>query len=281
MINFNIFLFLFCCVLNTNGLDLSKTWTVSCNSQFCKEGLDFSIASNCLGARVCTSIIELYYRSCTLCANDILDTRDHVLINGNYYPICDSSDDLHVKACLFYCRANWISSGTCVKHNNIIPICKCGIESTLTVNEITNTTTSSTTTSTTTTTTTTPFGTLLQTLNGHTQTLHALTVLQNGDLVSGSWDSTIKIWNPIDGTLKRTLNGHTRIVHSLAQLQTGDLASSSDDSTIKIWNLIDGTLKKTLNGHTSSVRALTVLQNGDLASGSDDKTIKIWSPKSK
>jgi WD40 repeat protein len=31
--------------------------------------------------------------------------------------------------------------------------------------------------------------------------------LQNGDLVSGSGDNTIKIWNPVDGPLKKTLIG--------------------------------------------------------------------------
>jgi WD40 repeat protein len=42
--------------------------------------------------------------------------------------------------------------------------------------------------------------------------MFALTVLQNGDLASGSADRTIKIWNPINVSLKRTLNGHTEYV---------------------------------------------------------------------
>jgi WD40 repeat protein len=48
-------------------------------------------------------------------------------------------------------------------------------------------------------------GTLKRTLNGQTDYVLALTVLQNGDLASGSADNTIKIWNPINGTLKRIL----------------------------------------------------------------------------
>jgi WD40 repeat protein len=77
---------------------------------------------------------------------------------------------------------------------------------------------------------------LLRTLNGHTDWVRALTVLQNGDLASGSDDKTIKIWNPIDGTLKRTLTGHTNSVLALTVLQNGDLASGSSDTTIKIWS---------------------------------------------
>jgi WD40 repeat protein len=52
-------------------------------------------------------------------------------------------------------------------------------------------------------------GTLNRTLNGHTENVLARTVLQNGDLASGSADGTFKIWNIINGTLKRILNGHT------------------------------------------------------------------------
>ncbi len=124
MNNFMKFLFLFSCVLHVNGLDLSKYWTISCNSLLCKTGLETSIASNCLGARACKAVITQYYPSCTLCVDEILDSSQYELVNGNYYPICDGSDDLHVKACFFYCRSNWISNAECVKQNNI-PICKC------------------------------------------------------------------------------------------------------------------------------------------------------------
>jgi WD40 repeat protein len=81
-------------------------------------------------------------------------------------------------------------------------------------------------------------------------------VLNNGDLASGSWDKTIKIWNATDGTLKRTLYGHTDYVYALAALNNGDLASGSRDSTIKIWNPVDGALKRNIS---SGATALTVL----------------------
>ena len=35
----------------------------------------------------------------------------------------------------------------------------------------------------------------IQTLTGQTGIVYALTVLQNGNLVSGSFDNTIKIWD--------------------------------------------------------------------------------------
>ena len=102
----------------------------------------------------------------------------------------------------------------------------------------------------------------------------ALTVLQNGNLVSGSQQGTIKIWNPTSGVL--IPNGHTGRITALTVLPNGNLVSGSDDKTIKIWNPTTGALIQTLFGHLSIVYALTVLQNGNLVSALDDSTIKIW-----
>ncbi len=60
--------------------------------------------------------------------------------------------------------------------------------------------------------------------------------------MSGSYDTTIKIWNPKNGALKGTINRHTGDVSSLTTLLNGDLVSGSGDYTIKIWNPSDGSL---------------------------------------
>ena len=126
--NFTIFFF-FLCIGSVTVVDLSKIWTVTCRSEFCKEGLETCISNNCFGARGCKSIIDTFYPNCTLCVDDILDQNNYELINGNYNLVCDSTDDLQVKACLFYCRVNWYPYGECVRQNNI-PICKCRDEDT-------------------------------------------------------------------------------------------------------------------------------------------------------
>ena len=77
-------------------------------------------------------------------------------------------------------------------------------------------------------------------MTGHNNNVRALVELQNGDLASGSWDNSIKIWNSSTGLLKRTLIGHTSWVSSLAVLQNGHLASGSADRTIKIWDRSNG-----------------------------------------
>jgi len=114
------------------------------------------------------------------------------------------------------------------------------------------------------------------TLSNHSSWVWSLCVLENGDLVSGSEDKTIKLWNPIDGSLKKTINGHTGAVGTLVAHRNGSFISSSTDKTIKIWTN-DGRLLQTLTEHTGEVWGLAVFKNGDFASGSYDKTIKIWS----
>ncbi|CAF1635084.1 unnamed protein product, partial [Didymodactylos carnosus] len=108
--------------------------------------------------------------------------------------------------------------------------------------------------------------------------VRALAVLTNGELASGSFDKTIKIWNPKDGTVKRTLKAHFP-VWILISLPNGDLVSGSNANSIIIWNPINGTLKKELISHTNWIRAFAVFSNEDLASGSVDKTVKIWNPR--
>ena len=72
-------------------------------------------------------------------------------------------------------------------------------------------------------------------MKGHTNIVYTLATLSNGNLASGSYDYTIKIWNPNTGSLVYTLTGHTFWVLTLATLSNGNLASGSYDFTIKIW----------------------------------------------
>ena len=99
-------------------------------------------------------------------------------------------------------------------------------------------------------------------------------MLPNGNLASGSFDSTIKIWNTDNSSLIRTITGHIDWIMSLAVLQNGYLASGS------IYDNTDtGSLNRNLRGHLDLVSSLAVLINGFLASGDGagvTKILKIW-----
>ncbi|POR32775.1 Putative E3 ubiquitin ligase complex SCF subunit scon-2 [Tolypocladium paradoxum] len=114
----------------------------------------------------------------------------------------------------------------------------------------------------------------IKTFKGHE---NGITCLQFDDnvLATGSYDTTIKIWNIETGEVLRTLRGHTSTVRCL-QFDDSKLISGSFDKTIKIWNWQTGECLSTLQCHTEGV--LSVHYDGcTLASGSIDKTVKIFS----
>ena len=96
----------------------------------------------------------------------------------------------------------------------------------------------------------------------------------NGMLISGSTDNTIKIWDLNTGRELWTLSEHQGRITCLKILD-GKLISGSADGTIKIWNPSTGQLLQTLSGHQNLIRCMKIL-DGKLISGSDDKTIKVW-----
>jgi WD40 repeat protein len=100
---------------------------------------------------------------------------------------------------------------------------------------------------------------LVYTLTGHTNQVRTLATLPNGNLASGSIDSSIKIWIPSTGSFFYTLTGNRGSVYSLATLPNGNLASGSLENTIKIWNPNTEYLLFTLIGHTNFVRKLATL----------------------
>jgi WD40 repeat protein len=98
-------------------------------------------------------------------------------------------------------------------------------------------------------------------------------------LASGSYDKTIKLWEPGSGKLLRTLEGHHHLVQSVAFDPTGmTLASGSYDRTIKLWEPGSGKLLRKLEGHRGVVRSVAFDPTGmTLASaGGSDNTVKLW-----
>ena len=78
-------------------------------------------------------------------------------------------------------------------------------------------------------------GNNLYTLNGHCFTVISIIQSSNGNLISGSYDNTIKIWSLENKMCITTLHGHNNAVWDLTQLKNGKLVTGSWDKTIKIW----------------------------------------------
>lgn len=120
------------------------------------------------------------------------------------------------------------------------------------------------------------FGKLLRTYTGHTGLVLTLTKLPNGNLVSGSADSMIRIWNVTKDECEKTLVGQTGLVYSLATTTDGSLISGGEDKRVRVWSSDFYGFKCVLVDHTDRISNLVGLSASYLASGSWDGTIKIW-----
>ena len=86
----------------------------------------------------------------------------------------------------------------------------------------------------------------------HKKTVQSLCLLQNGTLVSSSFDCDIKFWVIHNNSffLSFTIeSAHNEIVTKVLELPNNQIASCSYDSTIKIWNVspINSNPKKIIN----------------------------------
>jgi WD40 repeat protein len=108
-------------------------------------------------------------------------------------------------------------------------------------------------------------------LRGHTHDVSSIQFTNDGSaLVSGSYDSTVKVWDVRTGRASLTLGEHRNSILAVALTRDGKtLASGSWDESIKLWNLTTGKERVTLNGIKNPVYALAFSPHGKtLASGS-------------
>jgi len=115
-------------------------------------------------------------------------------------------------------------------------------------------------------------------LSGHSHSVRAISA--HGDtLVSGSYDSTVKVWRISTGEILHTLQGHNQKVYSVVlDHKRNRCISGSMDSLVKIWDLNTGTCLFTLEGHSLLVGLLD-LRDERLVSAAADSTLRIWDPE--
>ncbi|KAI8371726.1 WD40-repeat-containing domain protein [Radiomyces spectabilis] len=147
----------------------------------------------------------------------------------------------------------------------------------------------------------------------HSQAIYCIQ-FDNDKIVSGSRDTTIKIWDTRTGHWRKTLNYHDtsvlclqyddrwilsgssdaliiqscvktgQVIHTLRghsdsvlrlRFVGNRLLSCSKDRTLRVWDLAQGVCTKVLLGHRAAVNACQMY--GDQAvSGSGDRSIRLW-----
>lgn len=115
---------------------------------------------------------------------------------------------------------------------------------------------------------------------GHTAAITVLHVLDDGQILSGSKDFTIRRWDLTNCLCSQVFRGHKGWVAALCGLGEGRVVSGAHDKKVRIWSS-NGTCERTLRGHTFRVVSVRVLHNSDiLVSGSHDKSVRVWSVSS-
>jgi WD40 repeat protein len=121
------------------------------------------------------------------------------------------------------------------------------------------------------------------TLRGHTAEVSGVAFSPDGtQIVSGSRDGTLKLWDANTGQEIRTLRGHSSQVTSVAFSGDGKrIVSSAWGGPLRVWDATSGRLIVPLRGHTSGVNSVAFSPDGTrIASGSADNTMKVWNAKS-
>ncbi|KAI5701559.1 hypothetical protein M8J76_017263 [Diaphorina citri] len=99
-------------------------------------------------------------------------------------------------------------------------------------------------------------------------------------VVSGSLDTSIRVWEAESGNLRHTLMGHQSLTSGM-ELRNNILVSGNADSTVKVWDIVSGQCLQTLSGRNKHQSAVTCLQFNSrfVITSSDDGTVKLWDVK--
>ena len=119
-------------------------------------------------------------------------------------------------------------------------------------------------------------------LKGHSHFVQDCVVSSDGQYaLSGSWDSTMRLWDLQTGATARRFIGHSKDVLSVAfSADNRQIVSGSRDKTIKLWNTL-GECKFTITnqGHTEWVSCVRFSPSPSaplIVSAGWDKKVKVW-----
>jgi serine/threonine protein kinase/WD40 repeat protein len=115
---------------------------------------------------------------------------------------------------------------------------------------------------------------------GHTGPILCTAFSRDGhQVLTGSADMTVRLWDVTTGKAVQQFDGHTDEVTAVGFCYGAAepllVISAGADRTVRLWNLKRTQVEK-LTGHTGRVRCVASSAQGLIVSGSDDGTVRIW-----
>lgn len=117
----------------------------------------------------------------------------------------------------------------------------------------------------------------VNTIKVHTACISSLIELSSGDIATGSYDNTIKIWDQLNLQCKREIKEEAHVL-CLLEMENNILLCGNTKNNINSWD-INNPFKNNNNkfiGHSYWVNCLVKCSDRYFASCSNDKDIRIW-----
>lgn len=95
-------------------------------------------------------------------------------------------------------------------------------------------------------------------------------------VITGSYDKTIKLWDLTAGKSMVTLTNHKKAVRDLKMHPKEFSFLSASQDNLKKWQAKDGKFLKNFEGHNAVVNTLAINEDGVVASGGDNGSMHMW-----
>ena len=110
------------------------------------------------------------------------------------------------------------------------------------------------------------------------QVISCLAPMDGGMVVSGSWDTTVRLWGP--GGQEQVMVGHDAAVLALALVTTqsdGDvIVSAGGDGKLKVWSPSGHCLTTIERAHKTPIRCAAACGPGVLCTGDNAGELRRW-----
>ncbi|MDX2035148.1 MAG: WD40 repeat domain-containing protein [Isosphaeraceae bacterium] len=115
-------------------------------------------------------------------------------------------------------------------------------------------------------------------LEGHTEPVYSVVWTPDGaKIVTGGFDSTVRIWDAASRKELRKLEGHAKIVLNVAVDPAGKrVVSGALDNTAKVWELPSGPGPSSVLKQNASVSAAALRPDGAAVAVASSRTLVIW-----